>query len=105
VKPKKPGNSGILEDKAMNQQERRAEVGLEPSESEREVQVTVDNVKHEVHRGDYLVSEFKRLVGVDPARELDEIVNGELKPLDDNAHIVIKGGEGFVSHVRTGGSA
>jgi hypothetical protein len=89
----------------MSQQEKRAEVGLEPPESKREVQVTVDNVKHEVHRGDYLVSEFKRLVGVDPARELDEIVNGELKPLDDNAHIVIKGGEVFVSHVRTGGSA
>jgi hypothetical protein len=70
-----------------------------------DVPVTVDGVKHEVHRGDYVVSEFKKLVGVDAARELDEVVNGELKPLDDNARIVIKGGEIFVSHVRTGGSS
>ena len=43
----------------MSQQEKRAEVGLEPPESKREVQVTVDNVKHEVHRGDYIVSACK----------------------------------------------
>jgi hypothetical protein len=36
---------------------------------------------------------------------LDEVVRGEFKPLDDNAHIDIKGGEIFVSHVRTGGSS
>jgi hypothetical protein len=36
---------------------------------------------------------------------LDEVVHGEFKPLDDNAHIDIKGGEIFVSHVRTGGSS
>lgn len=89
----------------MSQQERPAEVGVENSESKRDVQVTVDNVKHEVHRGDYIVSEFKKLVGVDPAKELDQILNGELKPLNDDARIVIKGGEVFVSHVRTGGSA
>lgn len=69
------------------------------------VPVTVDGVKHEVPRGDYVVSDFKKLVGVDAARELDEVANGELKPLDDNARIVIKGGEVFVSHVRTGGSS
>lgn len=71
----------------------------------RDVAVTVDGVKHEVRKGDYVVSEFKKLVGVDAARELDEVVHGELKPLDDSAHIDIKGGEIFVSHVRTGGSS
>lgn len=70
-----------------------------------EVPVTVDGVKHEVRKGDYIVSQFKKLVGVDAARELDEVVHGEFKPLDDNAHIDIKGGEIFVSHVRTGGSS
>jgi hypothetical protein len=89
----------------MSEQDKRSGIDLERPESKREVQVTVDNVKHEVQRGDYVVSEFKKLVGVDPARELDEIIKGELKPLDDNARIVIKGGEVFVSHVRTGGSA
>jgi hypothetical protein len=70
-----------------------------------DVPVTVDGVKREVPRGDYIVSQFKKLVGVDAARELDEVVHGELKPLDDNARIDIKGGEIFVSHVRTGGSS
>ena len=81
-----------------------------PTESEqpetgREVTVTVDGKPHEVHRGSYVVSEFKKLIGVDASRELDEVIHGELKPLQDNAHIVIKGGEVFVSHVRTGGSS
>jgi len=67
--------------------------------------VTVDGKPHEVRRGEYIVAEFKKLVGVDAARELDEVVHGELKPLDDNAHIHIKGGEVFISHVRTGGSS
>lgn len=70
-----------------------------------DVTVTVDGVEKIVHRGSYVVSDFKSLVGVDPARELDEVVNGQLKPLDDNARITIKGHEKFVSHVRTGGSS
>jgi hypothetical protein len=69
------------------------------------VTVIVDGVEQKVPEGTYLVSQFKTLVGVDPARELDEVVHGQLKPLDDNAEIVIKGGEKFVSHVRTGGSS
>ena len=89
----------------MSERGKHSEADSERQESKREVQVTVDNVKHEVRRGEYVVAEFKKVVGVDPAKELDEIVNGELKPLDDNARIHIKGGEVFVSHVRTGGSS
>ncbi len=70
-----------------------------------EVTVIVDGVEQKVPKGTYFVSQFKALVGVDAARELDEVVHGQLKPLDDNAEIVIKGGEKFVSHVRTGGSS
>jgi len=69
------------------------------------VKVTVDTQPKEVHRGDYIVSVFKKNVGVSADRELDEVVGGEFKPLQDDAHIVIKGGEVFVSHVRTGGSS
>jgi hypothetical protein len=58
-----------------------------------------------VHEGSYVVSEFKKLVSVPPAKELDEVVHGELKPLDDNQTIHIKGGEVFVSHARQGGSS
>lgn len=70
-----------------------------------EVTVIVDGVKKEVPKGTYRVSQFKALVGVDPAKELDELVHGQLKPLDDNAEITIEGHEKFVSHVRTGGSS
>ena len=70
-----------------------------------EVTVIVDGVKKEVPKGTYLVSQFKALVGVDPVKELDEVVHGQLKPLDDNSEITIKGHEQFVSHVRSGGSS
>ena len=66
----------------------------------KQVTVTVDSKPHQVAEGTYLVSDFKKLVGVDPSRELDEVVHGELKPLDDNHRIHIKGGEVFISHAR-----
>ncbi|HWZ84105.1 MAG TPA: hypothetical protein VNW47_15860 [Terriglobales bacterium] len=71
----------------------------------KEVAVTVDGKTHQVQEGAYVVSEFKKLVGVDPSKELDEVVHGELKPLDDTQKIHIKGGEVFISHARQGGSA
>ncbi len=69
------------------------------------VTVSVDGVERRVPRGTYIVSAFKQLVGVDPSRELDEVVHGEFKPLDDNASITIEKHEKFVSHVRTGSSS
>lgn len=69
------------------------------------VTVTVDGVEKRVPRGTYIVSAFKQLVGVDASRELDEVVHGEFKPLNDNASITIEHHEKFVSHVRTGSSS
>ena len=69
------------------------------------VPVTVDgDIKH-VRRGKYLVSEFKAAVGVPADYELDEVMDGEFRPLADDATIHIKGEEVFVSHVRRGGSS
>jgi hypothetical protein len=70
-----------------------------------QVSVSVDGVEQHVPAGTYLVSDFKRLIGVDPNKELDEIIHGEFKPLDDNAKITIEQHEKFVSHVRTGRSS
>lgn len=67
--------------------------------------VTVDNIQHRIHRGSYLVTEFKERVGVDAALALDELVNGVLTPLADDQRVTIKGGEQFFSHARTGGSS
>jgi hypothetical protein len=69
------------------------------------VTVTVDGIEKHVPRGRYIVSAFKQLVGVDASRELDQVVHGEFKPLDDGAAIEIEGREKFVSHVRTGSSS
>lgn len=78
-----------------------------PTEPQRHelVAVTVDGVEKRVPRETYIVSVFKQLVGVDASRELDEVVHGEFKPLDDNASITIHEHEKFVSHVRTGSSS
>ena len=69
------------------------------------VEVTVDHKKHTVEAGHYVVAKFKDLVKVPASKVLEEVVHGELKPLDDNATIDIKGCEIFISHVRTGGSS
>lgn len=69
------------------------------------VTVTVDTQPKEVHRGNYVVSDFKEKVNVNADKQLDQVIGGEFKPLGDQDHIVIKGGEVFVSHVRSGGSS
>jgi hypothetical protein len=81
------------------------QVAEAPGRHREEVSVTVDGKAWRVPEGTYVVSEFKKLVGVDPSKELDEVVHGELKPLDDNQKIHIRGGEVFISHARQGGSA
>lgn len=70
------------------------------------VEVIVDHKPHRVPAGTYVVSEFKRLVGVDAAKELEQVVEGKLVPLADDATIVIQHGPNrFVSHIRRGGSS
>lgn len=69
------------------------------------VTVTVDTLPKQVRPGRYVVSVFKRAVGVDPTYELEQLIDGKLIPLADDAHIRIKGGESFVSHVRGGASS
>jgi hypothetical protein len=71
----------------------------------KEASITVDGRSSTIPEDTYLVSDFKKLVGVDPSKELDEVVHGELKPLDDNQKIHIKSGEIFISHARQGGSS
>jgi hypothetical protein len=72
-----------------------------------QVEVIVDGVAHRVMPGSYVVADFKKLVGVDPTKELEQVVEGKLVPLADDATIVIaKGGSNrFVSHIRRGGSS
>lgn len=79
--------------------------GQQPENANNEVTVTIDGIAKRIHRGNYVVIELKAALDVDPSRALDQVVNGEFKPLDDTHRITIKGGEVFVSHVRQGGSS
>jgi hypothetical protein len=70
-----------------------------------QVHIKIDNVVYLIHRGSHTVAELKTIGKVPAADELEELVNGELKPLDDNGRVTIKGGEVFISHVRSGASS
>ena len=67
--------------------------------------ITIDGAAKQIERGSYVVSKLKELLGVPADYELDEVKNGEFKPLQDNQHTAIQGGEVFVSHVRRGGAS
>jgi hypothetical protein len=69
------------------------------------VTVTVNKIPREIHRGRQPVSEIKQVGEVPAADELEQLVNGKLEPLDDNAAVTIKGGEVFVSHPRDSSSS
>lgn len=69
------------------------------------VKIEVDNHQKHVQAGTYVVAAFKSLVDVDAAKDLDEVIDGTLTRLEDNASVTIKGGEIFFSHVRHGGSS
>ena len=72
---------------------------------DRKVTITVDRIPKEILPGVYLIADLKERLGIDACRELDEVVCGEFKPLEEGTKIDIKGGEHFVSHVRCGGSS
>jgi hypothetical protein len=69
------------------------------------VPVTIDNRTVEIQAREWVVSQLKAALGVDPSRELEQVVDSKLIPLDDSAKIHIRGHEVFVSHVRGGGSS
>jgi hypothetical protein len=70
-----------------------------------EVHITVNRVSRLIHRGRQTVAEIKSVGEVPSAEELEQLIDGQLTPLDDNGSVVIKGGEVFMSHVRDGGSS
>lgn len=72
---------------------------------EHKVPVTIDNRIVEIQAREWVVSQLKIALGVDPSRDLEQVVDGKLVPLDDNARIHIHGHEVFISHVHGGGSS
>jgi hypothetical protein len=69
------------------------------------VKIEINGVSYELKRGKYSVSEIKGIGKVPISYELEELINGKLTPLDDQATILIKGCEEFFSHARDGSSS
>jgi hypothetical protein len=69
------------------------------------VEITIDNGKFSIHRGRQTVVELKTLGSVPLAYELDQLIDGKLEPLADDAAVTIKGGEIFASQPRAGHSS
>jgi hypothetical protein len=70
-----------------------------------QVEIKINDKPYEVKRGRYTVSELKKIGNVPPADELEELIDGKLVPLDDQATVLIKGCEQFFSHKRDGSSS
>lgn len=69
------------------------------------VHITVNNAQHEIHRGRQSVAAIKTAGGVPLADDLEQVQDGKLTLLPDDGAVTIKGGERFISHPKTGGSA
>ncbi len=82
-----------------------AKNGAEHPQHAPNVSITIDDKEYTVHRGRYTVASLKALAGVAQNYELDEIVNGQIVPLANDASVTIKGDEVFVSNVKIGQSS
>jgi hypothetical protein len=69
------------------------------------VTITLDSVARTIEEGVYKVAELKTKLSIPAEYELDMVVNGEFKPLNNERSIHIKGGEVLVSHVPQRGAA
>jgi hypothetical protein len=70
-----------------------------------DVAIVIDNNTYSTHRGNRTVTELKTLGNIPAAYEVEQIVDGQLIPLADDGHVVLKGGERFVGHPRAGASS
>lgn len=67
--------------------------------------VTIDGKQVQVPYGNCTVAELKQMLGVPPEKELDEVKNNKLHPLNDKGHFEVRGGEVFISHPKAGMSS
>lgn len=71
------------------------------------VTITINGVSYDVHPGNHPVAELKNRANPKIPKEdtLCIMIDGEPKPLDNKAHIDIKGGEIFASNCPSGGAS
>jgi hypothetical protein len=76
------------------------EVGVVDGRGQDLVSVTINGLNIQIHRGRRSVAEIKQAGGVPEVDVLAQQVDGKLRELPDDGHVVIKGGEQFVSYPR-----
>ena len=69
------------------------------------VTITVDGKPVTIHRGRTSVAEIKQAGNVPAEYDLEQVVDGTLVPLPDDASVTLKGGEVFVGHPKDGSSS
>jgi hypothetical protein len=69
------------------------------------VEIFINGSPYEIKRGKHSVAQLKHIGGVPVGYELEELIDGQLTPLDDHATVRIKGCEKFFGHVRDGSSS
>jgi hypothetical protein len=69
------------------------------------VVIFLDNNPFTVHRGSISVAELKKLAGIPPTYELEQVEGGKLVPLRDDGRVTLKDNERFISHPRDGASS
>ena len=72
---------------------------------ENQVAIHINGKVIKITKGNHSVSEIKTIGEVPVLHELEEVIQGKLSPLADDAIVLIKGGEKFFSHVRDGSSS
>lgn len=69
------------------------------------VSVTIDGRQVQVPYGNVTVVGLKEMLDVPPEKDMDEIKNSKLHPLNEKGHFEVKGGEVFISHPKAGMSS
>lgn len=62
-----------------------------------DVEIKIDGKDYKVKPGEYAVTEIKRIGGVAPTLQLDQIIDQVFKPLVDTGTVCVRGGEVFIS--------
>jgi hypothetical protein len=89
----------------MSQAQVEDDKGKSTEEHGGKVKVSIDGHPKHIAPGTYVVTKLKGALEVDPAKVLEQMINGQLTELDDNASVVVEGGELFFSAVRKGSSS
>lgn len=82
-----------------------SEPGKSDGHRQDSVSITINGTEVSIHRGHQTVAAIKAAGHVPPADVLEQVIDGRLVALDDNAAVTLKGGEIFISHVRDCGAS